>query len=90
MTKLVRIDEVTYADLVHVTGKMMSNLGKPWSLGMSVRLAVLVLENFMQTNVWKEWVEDIKKRELLSPEDWMVAFDAMHKTMTSDESSAGP
>ena len=91
MTKLVRIDELTYADLVHVSGEMMAYLGKPWSLGMSVRLAVVVLDEYMKTNYWKKLLKDLKKRQIPSPQKWMDMFETMHKAaISSDEGSAGP
>lgn len=90
MTKLVRIDEVTYADLVHVTGEMMAKLEKPWSLGMSVRLAVVVLTEIMQSNMWRKIMEELKRKDIPSPEEWMRRFEAQYKVMTSDEGSAGP
>jgi hypothetical protein len=85
MTKLVRIDELTYADLVHITGEMMAKLRKPWSLGMSVRMATAVLVEYMKTSGWEELLENLKKQEILSPEDWLASFEQMYRIMTADE-----
>lgn len=85
MTKLVRVDELTYADLVHITGEMMAKLRKPLSLGMSVRMATAVLVEFMKTDYWEKLLEDLKKQDLGSPEDWLDYFEKMYKTMTADE-----
>lgn len=90
MTKLVRIDELTYTDLVHITGEIMATLKKPWSLGMSVRMAVAVLEEYMKTDHWKGIMEDLKKQDLGSPEDWMNTFETIYKAIITDKGSAGP
>lgn len=81
MTKVVRVDEVTYADLISITGKMMTALEKPWSLGMTVRVAVAILDQFMNTPFWKEFLKELKKKEIPPPDEFMKRFEAQFKGM---------
>lgn len=60
MAKTISVDELTYSNVVSVAGKLMMKVGKPISLGYTVRFAVSALDEILDY-IPPEGIERLKQ-----------------------------
>jgi len=83
MTKTVSINDLTYADLVSLSGELTALAKKPISLGMTVLITLSTFRYYSKKFSKSTW--DMLAKGLAStasPEEWDAQMDEVFKMIT--------
>jgi hypothetical protein len=85
MAKTVSLNEFTYSKLAALSGELTIIVKKPVSLGMTVHLALMILEHDYQNPEMRKWIE-ASLQTALPPEEFDKQWENLFKKITKSRS----